>query len=889
MAMIDVINRAIAPETVHRASLANGLRVLLRCDDSAPVVAIVTYVNSGYFDETDDIVGISHVLEHMFFKGTTKRDVGEISRETKAAGGYLNASTIYDHTSYYTVLPSSSFVRGLEIQADAFTDSLIDENELARELEVIIQEAKRKADSPSAVAVETLYEVLHDKHRMRRWRIGREPGLRALRREHVARFYRHHYRPGNTLLVVVGDVDVDFALHHIERLYGGLPAGEVNRARGPDEDAPVQGLRFRELEGDIGQTQLAIGWRTPGPMHHDTAPLDLAAAVLGTGRASRLYRAVRERSLASSVSAWNYTPRDIGVFTIHTEGPPEKAQEAARAAWHQVRDLSDAGVGSDELWRARRIIEGRWIRRLETMEGQANYLAEWETLAGWEFGERYLERLLTATPEQVTDSARRYLAPDECAIVVYRPRNASPIAADSHAMARVLTSSRPEPLEVPPPRHPLPLPRLAEAPTLERVEGRVRVYRTANGVPILFRHKAGAPLLHIGAYGIGGSCYEDESFAGLTLLLARCAIKGTERRSASQVAEDVELLGGSLSVNAGSESFGWSLSVPSQHGLAALELLADVVQHPTVPDDILETERAVATADLATLRDDMYRYPLRLLVRTAYEGHPYGVPVGGTEESLSSVSAERVRAWHFSRVVNGQVVIAIVGEVEADEAAAAAARCFAAIRPSEEGRISAPQWPESGRGASELRDKAQTAVALGFPSPSREDVRRYEAQLLASVASGLGGRFFQELRDRRSLAYTVQSFASERRATGMFVSYIATSPEKEDAAREGLLAEFRKLRDAPVSPEELSQAQAYALGTHAIRQQSGISVLADLVDAWLFGGVRGPAGDGGLAELDMYPSRVRAVTAEAMQRLARDHFDESRVVHATVRGTGRQV
>ena len=170
-------------DSVRRLKLPNGLTVLVRRDPSAPVVAIVTHVKAGYFDETDDVGGIAHVLEHMYFKGTATRGVGEISRATKAAGGFLNAGTIYDQTSYYTVLPASAFERGLQIQFDAYAHSLIDAGELARELEVIIQEAKRKEDNPSAVAVETLYELMHDRHRMRRWRIGREEGLRRLTRD----------------------------------------------------------------------------------------------------------------------------------------------------------------------------------------------------------------------------------------------------------------------------------------------------------------------------------------------------------------------------------------------------------------------------------------------------------------------------------------------------------------------------------------------------------------------------------------------------------------------------------------------------------------------------------------------------------------------------------
>src|SRR6476469_4018342 len=226
---VSELPATIDPSTVRRTVLPNGLTVVVRRDRSAPVVAIVTYVSAGYFDETDDIVGIAHVLEHMYFKGTPTRGVGEIAKQTKAVGGYLNAGTIYDHTSYYTVLPASGFAQGLDVQADAYARSLIDAEELARELEVIIQEAKRKADNPGAVATETLYELLHDRHRIRRWRIGREPGLRALTRESMLRFYRNFYHPANTVLVVVGDVDPDDALAEVERKYGSLPSGQPSR------------------------------------------------------------------------------------------------------------------------------------------------------------------------------------------------------------------------------------------------------------------------------------------------------------------------------------------------------------------------------------------------------------------------------------------------------------------------------------------------------------------------------------------------------------------------------------------------------------------------------------------------------------------------------------
>src|SRR5690606_37952922 len=247
---------------VQRVRLPNGLTIIARRDRTAPVVAIVTWVKAGYFDEPDDTVGIAHVLEHMYFKGTPTRGVGEIARATKLAGGYLNAGTIYDHTHYYTVLPADGLRAGLAVQADAYANSVIDADELRRELEVIIEETKRKADSAGPLALETLFEVLHDSHRIRRWRMGREDELRALTREQILAFYRNYYRPSNTVLAIVGDVDPDEAIAEAERLYGHLRDAAVARDPSP-RDVEAPGFRVREWEGDIAQTELVFGWRTP--------------------------------------------------------------------------------------------------------------------------------------------------------------------------------------------------------------------------------------------------------------------------------------------------------------------------------------------------------------------------------------------------------------------------------------------------------------------------------------------------------------------------------------------------------------------------------------------------------------------------------------------------
>lgn len=862
------------PDTVQRHRLENGLTVLIRRDGSAPVAAVVTHVRAGYFDETDDVAGISHVLEHMFFKGTPTRAVGEVARETKASGGYLNAHTIYDHTSYYAVLPSSGFISGLRVQADAYANSLIDPDELRRELEVIIQEAKRKADNPHAVAVESLYALLHDRHRMRRWRIGHEAGLRALDRDAMLGFYRNFYRPGNTILSIVGDVDVARTLDEVESLYGHLPAGAVERTPGPDEPARAE-FRYREWDGDIQRTQLVAGWRTPGLLHPDTPLLDLAAMVLGGGRASRLYRAVREEQLASSITAYDYTPGDIGVFVLHAETPPETALAAARATWAQLRSLLEEGVGTYELERARQLYEARWLRRLESAEGQASYLADWEAAGDWRLGERYLGAIAAATADGVTGAVRRYLVPDRAALIVYRPRGTPALATGPADARSLLRAAEPHPLPPTAPRVATALSTVG-APELERVEGDVSVFRTTHGTPILVWPRSGAPVAYAGVYFAGGASEEPARHAGLTRLLTRVALKGTARRDATQLAEDAESLGAALGGNAGSDSFGWSVSVPSRHLPAAMELLADVSQHASVPADALETERGVTLSELVSLRDDMYRWPLRMLGEVAFAGHPYGVPVSGTESSLGTIGAELVREWHATRVLAGAPVIAVVADGDPQELATIAARHFRDLARAPVAVGAPPEWPAGVTSRVEDRQKAQTALAMGFPGPSRRAPDRFAAELMVGIASGLGGRLFEQLRDRQSLAYTVHLGTSRRMLAGMLVAYIATSPEREGEARDGLLREFARLRDEPVSADELQRARTYALGTHAIARASGGSRLGELVDSWLLGD--------GLAELGSYGTSVSAATAEEIQALAIAYLDPERRVEAVVRG-----
>ncbi|NJD10058.1 MAG: insulinase family protein [Gemmatimonadetes bacterium] len=863
--------------TSHRLVLGNGLTVLVREEHSAPVVAVVTHVKAGYFDEPDAIVGISHVLEHMYFKGTERRGVGEIARETKASGGYLNAGTIYDHTSYYTVLPAAALEQALDIQADALQHSAIAEGELRRELQVIIQEAKRKLDNPEAVAQEKLFEAMFDTHRIRRWRIGTESVLGGLTRADVLRYYRALYHPSNTILVIAGAVTAARAFDLAERYYGAMPAGEVLRDPGPPE-APVRGFRFRELAGDIMHSYLEWGWRTPGTLHPDTPVLDVLALVLGQGRASRLYRQVRDAGLATAISAYNYTPTQLGVFGVSAELRPERT-EAAIAAIAGVLSAAAAGCRAEELQRAHNILEARLIRRLETAEGQARLLAEWEALGGWELAREYLERLLATTPAARRRAARQYLDHERGTLLLHRPEPVPP--ADLVRLGRALHTpgTPPPPLPVAPA-----VARPAAAPlTPERVADDVRFHTTAAGTRIAILPRAAATQVSISVNYPGGTLHEPAAAAGVTSLMARASVKATLRRSGAALAEATEALGSSIAPAVAPDGFSWSMTLPSRHLDEGLVLIAEAVLEPAFAADDVARERDIALSDLEQVRDDMYNYPLRLVLEQGFGAHPYGWGIELLETSLRAADAERVRDWHAAQVTGRAPWVFVVGAVPDPDALAGliGAHFAPAAAAPPDPVLPVADWQGSGGEIVRSRRKAQTAIVLGFPGPPRNHPDLFPLRVLSNAIGGLGGRLFEELRSRRSLAYAVAANPLARWQGGAFVAYIGTSPEREEEARTELLRELLHWTVELLPADEIERAQRYTIGARQIRRQSNAGQLAVLADALMYGA--------GLEEIRAFEARIEAVTAEQMRAAAARWLDPGRLVTGVVRGSPERV
>lgn len=280
------------------------------------------------------------------------------------------------------------------------------------------------------------------------------------------------------------------------------------------------------------------------------------------------------------------------------------------------------------------------------------------------------------------------------------------------------------------------------------------------------------------------------------------------------------------------------------------------------------------------VRDDTFRYPFRLAFHAAFGNTAYGLPAGGLEKTLLAITPELVRSRHEHTVRGRRLAVVAVGDVEPDRAADMLAAAFGSWRAEANPALDPVRWqPEAAplQTVVEL-GKAQSAFAMLFPGPGARTEERYAAEVWAAVASGLGGRLFDALREQRSLAYTVLAFAWPRLRAGALGAYIATAPEREEEARQAMLEELAGFVQAPVTPTELQGAIGYLAGQAAVQRQSAVHVASEIVEAWLLGQ--------GYEALEDPGAPYRRVTAEAVWQVARAGLRPGSRAEGVVRGTG---
>ena len=839
-----------------RRVLPNGMTVILEENRAAPVVSIQVWVKAGSVQEKDEEAGVAHVHEHMLFKGTKIRGVGTIAREVEAAGGKMNAYTSWEQTVYFVNMASRFKKKGIDILADIIENAAFDEQELAKEIEVIREEIRRAKDMPERRLSETFYATAYGVHPYGRPVIGYDEIVKGFTREDVLRFYRNWYVPENLVWVMVGDLDPEALIPELEARLSRIPNRPLpvgKKAVEPPQSAP----RVFVQQEDAKEARLKIGFHIPNISDPDVPALDLLAQILGQGRSSRLYSSLRmERRLVNSISAYSMTPKDPGLFLVSSSLEAKDLDRALTGILEEIFRVCFEPVTIQELKKAKAQIESDFIYQKQTVQGQARELGYYEAIVGdLGFGDKYLERLRKVRAEDVLRVAGTYLRPQNLTLGTLVPKTEGDQVSKKKLLEQVTSTYESTESRF-----------ATRAGGTPEARDPVLKVRLSNGATLLVKENRAVPLVSFRAVFLGGLLSEDENDNGISNFLAQMLNKGTETMSAAEIAEEVESLAGSVSGFSGRDSFGLTGETVSWNFLPVFEIFSDILLHPAFPEEYVEKTRQDVLAAIKNQEDSLAHLAFRLLWKTLYPCHPYGMDVLGTLESVKGITREGLAAYYRKQAVSQNLVLAIVGDIDRFEAKEVAEGFLMGLRDEPFLRSIEPCDAPPGREAIQevSAEKQQAHILVGARGARHSDPDKYSLDVLDAVLSGQGGRLFTHLRDEQSLAYSVTALNREAVQPGMFAVYMATSPDKRKVAIDGMIEQVQRIREEKIPDEEIERAKNYLIGTYEV----GIQTNSAQASAMAFNERYGL----GYAEYLEYPQRIKEVTAKEVRKAAEKYL-----------------
>lgn len=835
------------PPGVKLTTLDNSLTIIVREDHSAPVVSAQAWCMAGSVHEGNWLgAGMSHVLEHMLFKGTTNRPGSRIDQEVQEAGGYMNAYTSFDRTVYHIDVPNTGARVAIDILCDIMQNATLPAEEMEKEKQVIVREMDMNQDDPGRRASRRLFEVAYTKSPYRFTVIGYPDIFHAVKTEDIVAYYREKYAPNNVFYVVTGDVKNDEVVAQIRDAYAktkSRPLPSIVLPDEPQQTAPREVIEEAPVE--LGHFHFA--WHIPDVRHPDVPALDVLAVLLGSGRSSRLYQQVREKQgLVNYVDAWTYNPGNPGLFGMSAVVDPDKFEKARAALLAEVEKTKTKLIPQKELGKAVKQYIAATLATRKTMQGQAQDLGgNWLAANDLNFSERYLAAVKRVRPADMQRVARQYLTTENRTLYALLPNGAAP-----KPVASVEKTS----------------------------ESEIHKFVLPNGLRLLVKEDHRLPFVEFRIAFQGGVLAESATNNGITQLLAKMLLKGTKKRSAEDIATEIESVGGSIDSYGGNNSFGVNVEVLSSDFSTGMELLADVVLNSTFPAPALKREREVQIAIIRSQKDDLLKSANKAMRRTLFGESGYGFDPLGTEESVQSIHVSDLRTFHRKLSVPANCVIAIYGDIKTANVKTAVEKAFSgwkkaappATSPSHRSTNS-----NSAKHVTETRDKKQAVLFIGFPGATLHSEDRHALDLLQEACSDLGSRLFLRIREKLGLAYYVGAQNFVGLVPGYFGFYAGTEPEKAALVEEEILKEAELLRAEGLTPEELKRAKAKVIGQKKIaRQDLGGLAMATALDE-LYGL--------GYGYSDAEDAKFETVTLELVKAVARKYLKPEAVVVAVVK------
>jgi zinc protease len=840
----SVIN--FLPSSAQKWVLPDGLTIIVKEDHSAPVASVQAWCATGSTDEDDHLgAGLSHILEHMLFKGTKTRSTNEIAQKIQDVGGYINAYTSFDRTVFWIDAPKAGVTIALDVLADAMMNSTLPPEEYLKEQEVIRREFAMGLDDPDRMAGQLLFATAYQRHPYRLPVIGQMEIYNQLTQEQVMQYYKSRYVPNNLTFIVVGDVDGAKVRQQLTDFFKAYPEKSLKPVFIPDEPAQL-GRRETHQEFATELTRLSLAWHIPELTHPDVPALDLLSVILGEGRSSRLYRRVREEAgLAYTISAFSYTPGDPGLLGIDATVDPKKREAAQQIALQIIDEVKQAGVTAEELMKAKKISLSHHLTTLTTMRGQASDVgSNWLLTRNLNFSRDYLDAVQKVTLDDIKRVATKYLTNENLTVVSLNPKGSLVAKAEG-------------------------------APPV--TAGEVQKLELSNGLRVLVREDQRLPLVAMSAVFRGGLLAETPQTNGITRLMAKTLVKGTKSRTAEQIANQIEAVGGTITSDAGNNSFTVGLDVTKPDFKLGVELLADVLLNATMPDGAVTREKEVQIAGIKQEEEQVTAVARNIMRQALFSDYPYALRANGSVDAVQRLTPKDLLAFRDRYLVAKNGVISVFGNVKTAEVKELFERALGSMKPGtlalNDARKPAPL--SKTETVESRKEKAQSVIMVGYRGSDVFSPDRHPLELIDEASSDLGSRFFIRIREQMGLAYYVGASQMQGLVTGLFAFYLGTDPQKIEPVKTALLDEIRKLASDGLTSDELARAKKKIIGQQQIANQSNDSFGFQCALDELYGL--------GFNYHKSLEHDIEAVTLEDIKRVAAKYFRDQPYVLATVR------
>lgn len=404
----------------QKVVLPNGVRIISEEIDHVRSVAIGLWIGAGSRDEEVSFEGISHFIEHMFFKGTSKRSARELAESLETVGGQLNAFTTKEYTCFYAKVLDEDLDLAIDVLSDMFFSSVFDEKEIEKEKKVVIEEIKMYEDSPDELIHDLFSEYVWNDHPLGKPILGTEESIRSLNREKILHYLSQHYAPDNLVISVAGNIKHDDIYKKLSGLYGEFKRGGKRVLEGTPTGHIIERFNPKETE----QMHLILGVPGLGQDDPDIYPMHIVNNIMGGGLSSRLFQEIREqRGLAYSVYSYHSTYVDTGLFAIYAGTSPTNTSEVVECILKEINDLKKNGITMTELERTKAQIKGNLYLGLESVSSRMSRLGKTElTYNRVLTPEEVVEKLEKVTLEDVSGVIERLWKKEKISLAMIGPQ-----------------------------------------------------------------------------------------------------------------------------------------------------------------------------------------------------------------------------------------------------------------------------------------------------------------------------------------------------------------------------------------------------------------------------------------------------------------------------------